>query len=110
MGRHHRHHHFKHHNYHNHSRFSIGRIFYKIRRFVRRSPIFSAVFAIVLGIILLRISYLDVLFGRNVTELRVWFMGVAILMGIIGIIALKVWFRNNVSDSNVKVNVNWKNK
>ena len=84
--------------------------FYQMRRFVIRHPVFSAVFSIILSIFFIRISFLDVLFGNNISEFRLWFILGAIVLGIIGIISLKVWYKNNVSNFNVQANLNWKRR
>lgn len=86
----------------------LSRLFYKSNRFVRRHPIISAVGSIVLSIFLLRVAFSDNLFGNNVSEFRLWFIFFAILIGIIGLISLKVWFSNNVSDFNAQIK--WKNR
>jgi Ca2+-dependent lipid-binding protein len=101
----HRHntHQYKHHT--TPKKFNARRTFHKSNNFVQRHPIISAVISIVLSIILLRISFL---FEK--TEFRAWFIFFAILLGIIGIIAVIVWFRNNVSDLTTKHTVDWRRK
>ena len=79
-------------------KFNYKRTFYLWNTFVRKHPLISAVTSIVLAIMLVRLYFLDFLMGKNLTELRLWFMFFAVLFGLVGLIALKVWFRNNVSN------------
>ncbi len=105
MGRYYRRHHGRH--YGKHHKIHYG-IFYKINIFIRRYPIFSAILTIFLSIFLIRVSLSDNLFGNDVSEFRLWFLFFAVVLGIIGIMAIKVWFSNNVSNFNTQHNLNWK--
>ena len=78
-------------------RSELERIFYKINKFVRHHPVLSAIVSVLLAIVLIRTSFSNMLFGNDVTEFRLWFLFFALVIGIIGIIALKVWFKNNVA-------------
>lgn len=87
---------------------SAASFWYKANKFVRRHPIFSSIGSILLSILLIRISFLNTLFGNNISEFRLWFLFLALLIGIVGIFALKVWFRNHVSNFNVQTNLKWR--
>ena len=89
---------------------SIASRFYSIRNFVRRHPVFSSVTSIIAAIVLVRISLSDTLFGSNVSEFRLWFIFGAIILGIIGLISLKVWFKRKVPQHFTKHDVNWRNR
>jgi len=77
-------------------------LFYGFNRFIRKNPVVSSVIGILSSIVLIRISFLDELFGNNITEFRVWFIFLAVILGIVGVISLMIWIRNNVSDFNFK--------
>lgn len=111
MSRYHRPHKYhKHHHkvYPKHS--LLSRAFYNLRKFAIYPPIISSVGSMVLSIILFRLAWSDKLFGYGISELRLWFLGFAILMFLIGIIALIVWMRRNVPTLYTKHDVNWRNR
>ena len=88
----------------------ISTIFYRTNRFFHRHRIISPLLCIIGSVILIRLALSEKLFGNSITEFRLWFIGFAVLIGIIGIISLKVWFRNNVADFNAQINLNWRAK
>ncbi len=105
----HRHYHRPHHPYRRHS--LISRVFYKFNRFVRRHPILSAVFSILISFILIRSIFVNNLFGIKVNnEFRIWIFIIALIFFIAGILALKVWFRRNVPSLFTKHDVRWRNR
>jgi len=107
-----RHHHKPYKRSSSHSRrgHSVKHTFHKTRHFAIKHPLISAVMAIVISVILIRISFLSELFGQNISELRIWFLFFAALIGITGFVALIVWFRNHVSSLTTRHTVNWHNR
>ena len=89
---------------------TVTSIFYQLNFFVRKHPVFSSVASIIISVLLIRVFFSETLFGANISEFRLWFLFVAIILGIIGTIALKVWFKNNVSNFNVQANLNWRKR
>jgi len=81
---------------------------YGLKNFVRKNPLISAVGSILFSIILVRVFFSNTFFGNEVSEFRLWFLFFAIVLGIIGLVALRVWFKNNVSNFNVQTNLNWR--
>ncbi|MDD4662594.1 MAG: hypothetical protein PHR48_01840 [Candidatus ainarchaeum sp.] len=55
----------------------------------------------VFAVILVRLAFLDTLFGKNFVELRLWIIFFAIVFFIIGLISIKVWMRTNVPTKNI---------
>jgi len=88
----------------------LAKLFYKLNRFVRRHPLISSIISILIGVFLIRAVFINSLFGNDMSEFKGWLIFFAILFIIIGIIALKVWFRRNVPSLFTKHNVNWRNK
>lgn len=97
--KHHTHHTSQHHQ--KHSKFSIGKLFYNIKRFVRKNPIFCSVTSMIFAVVLVRLAFLNSLFGRNLIELRFWIIFLAIVFFIIGAVSIRVWMKNNVSNFNM---------
>ena len=91
----------KHNKKHRSSKLSISRLFYKIKKFIRKNPVFCSVSSMIFAIILVRLAFLDKLFGRSLIELRLWIIFFAIIFFMIGLISIKVWMRNHVSDFNM---------
>lgn len=84
-----------------HSKFSIGKLFYNIKRFVRKNPIFCSITSMIFAVVLVRLAFLNSLFGRNLVELRFWIIFFAIVFFIIGAVSIRVWMKNNVSNFNM---------
>ena len=82
--------------------------FNKANKFIRENPILSAILAMISSIILIRISFSNTLFGNNFSEFRLWFLFFAVVFGIIGIMAINIWIKNNVSNFNSQHNFNWR--
>ena len=95
---------------HRKKRPQASKTFYGARRFMLRHPLISSVGSIVLAIILIRISFSNTLFGSDVSEFRIWFILFAILLGIIGLFAIKVWWKKNVPDFFGKGDITWRNR
>jgi len=104
--KHHSHNHFNQRHYKKHS--PINSLFYKINRFVRRYPILSAVFSIIISIILFRFAWIGNL--NKFSEFRIWIFLASIIFFIVGIIAIRVWMKNNVSNFNTQHNIGWRNR
>lgn len=82
--------------------------FQTFNRFVVRHPVVSSVGSMILAVILLRVILSNQLFGNDVTEFRLWLIFADIVLFFVGLISLKVWFKNNVSDRNTQHNFRWK--
>ena len=110
MRRRHFHRNYRGHRFKHQNRNQVGSLFYKVRRFVVKHPVFSSIISIIAAIILFRIGMGSTFFGNDLSEFRFWFLFFAVILGIVGLIALKVWFKNNVAKLNTKHVVEWRRR
>jgi len=89
---------------------NLKKSFYKSRKFILRHPLISSVGSILVSILLFRASLSNKIFGNNISEFRGWFLFFAFLIGLIGVIALMVWFKRNVPALFTKHDINWKKR
>ena len=92
----------------NNRRRSNYRSFLSIRRLAIRHPIATSLVLIFGAIILFRLSFTNDLLSSGEFVLWVWL--VAAILFIAGLLTLKVWWRNHVSNLTTRHTINWKNK
>jgi|GEM_PF-4015104 len=80
---------------------NIKNIFYGTKHFIRKNSIFCSIISIVFAVVLGRLAFINTFFGKSMSELRYWLVFFAILFFIIGIVSIKVWIKNHVSDFNL---------
>lgn len=85
-------------------------LFQKLNWFCRKHPVISAGWSILLGIMLMRASFSNTLFGSDVTEFRMWILFASMVFFIIGVIAFKIWLKRNVPSFFSKHDINWRTR
>lgn len=96
--------------FHNKHSFRKPSVFQRLNWFCRNHPIISAGGSILIGIILLRLSFIDILFGNSLSEFRMWILFLSFIFFIVGIIAFRIWLRRNVPNIFTKHDINWRNR
>ena len=78
----------------------------KVSFFTRRHPLATGILLIIASLFTFRFSpEIGFLIGF---EVGVWIFLLALGLGIAGILVLVGWWRNNISNFNVKANLGWK--
>lgn len=107
MGRRHR---FRRHRFNSHKSFRKPSIFQQLNWFCKRHPIIASIGSIFLGIFLIRATFSNSLFGNDITEFKIWFIGGGVLFIIVGLFSLKIWIKRNVPTINTQHHLTWRNR
>ncbi len=81
-------------------------LFQRMSYFARKHPISLGVILILASIVLFRLSFTNVFLHSS--EVFMWSMLVSALLFIAGLLVLKGYWKNNVSNFNSQHNFNWK--
>ena len=98
MGRFHRRHH------HHHYKLTT---FQRYVRFARHHPIIASGLSTIVGIILIRLSFIETLFKG---EIRFWVLFVGIVLLLVAFVSFLIWVKRNVPMFYSKHDVNWRNR
>ncbi|MBI2565109.1 hypothetical protein HYV79_03935 [Candidatus Woesearchaeota archaeon] len=96
--------------FHHKKHFRRYSFFQRVSYFCRKHPIISAGGSDLIGVVLMRASFSNILFGNNIKEFRLWVLFASIVFLIIGAIAFIIWLKRNVPSFYTKHDVNWRNR